>query len=360
MSVYKRKDRKNVYQVAYREPGSKRIIKIDFTGPNAKQDAEIFEQEIKLQKKKNPSKLASNESTLTLEKIVFLYIAATKPYKSKSSIKNESCHAKAILEHIGDVSVDDVTVKHLQKVKQDHLEKGISVSTFQRRWNLLRAAMNWAVDEEFIEANPLAGYKIKKPQREPILPPSTQEIQALFQASPPHLKRIILLVFYTGARPGPSELFNLQWQSVDLQNGWLYMLSANKGGKIWREIPIHEKLHSCLSAWKEEDNRLNLNTDHVIHFRNRPVQSIKKSWAKAKENAGIKRQLRPYDLRHAFITSAIDAGADVQAVANMAGHSDMKTTLEHYRHIKSEVKKTSIDRLPNVDLVEQNGGTKGG
>ena len=358
MSVYKRKDCKNVYQVAYREPGTKRIIKVDFTGPNAKHDAEVYEQEIKLQKKKDPSRLITQDPAPTLEKIIFLYITATRPYKSKISIKNEIYHAQAVLEHIGDITVDDVTVKDLQRIKQDHLEKGISISTFRRRWDLIRSALNWAVNEEYIESNPLQGYKVKKPQKDPILPPSTQEIQTLLKVSPFHLQRVILLTFYTGARPGPSELFSLQWKTVDLEGGWMLILSASKGNKIWREIPIHKNLQEHMFSWKKTD--AGLNTDNIINYRNKPVRSIKKAWVKAKENAGITRELRPYDLRHAFITSAIDAGADVQAVASMAGHSDMKTTLEHYRHIKSEIKKSSIDRLPDVDFVEQNRGTKEG
>ena len=72
MSVHKRPDRKNVYRLAWREPASQKILKKDFSRPNAKHDAEVFDQEVKLQKKKDPAKLISQEPAPDLNKIVSL------------------------------------------------------------------------------------------------------------------------------------------------------------------------------------------------------------------------------------------------------------------------------------------------
>ena len=358
MSVHKRKDC-NSYQVIWREPGSGQLRRKHFSGPNAKKDAEIYDKEIKLKKAKDPKSLiGEQDDTLTVGKIISLYISYTKPYKSATSVKMELYHIKEIAGTLGEVPIDALEASHVQKAKRDHMERGVSMSTFRRRWDIVRSALNWAVNEGYISANPLAGYQVKKPSREPVLPPSPEELQALLEHSPQHLQRVILLAYYTGIRPGPSELFNLQWRTVDLKNGWLQVLSANKGNFTWREIPIHEGLLEELVQWNEYD--ISKKVSWVIHYRGKPVKSIKSSWKKAKQKAGIERELRPYDLRHAFITSALDAGADVQAVSSMAGHSDMKTTLEHYRHIKSEIKKSSMDRLPDLNFnVIQNRDTKG-
>lgn len=358
MSVSKRKDCKNTYQVIWREPGSGKIRREHFSGPNAKKDAEIYDREIKLQKAKDPAVLlADQEESPSLGKIISLYITYTKPYKSETSVRMELYHVKEIVRLVGNVPVDSLETSHIQSAKRDHMEREISMSTFRRRWDIIRSALNWAVNEGYISSNPLAGYRVKKPSKEPILPPSPEELQALLKHSSEHLRRAIILAYYTGARPGPSELFGLQWRTVDLKGGWIQILSANKGNQVWREIPIHEDLAEQLARWREEDSRTGISW--VIHYRGRPVKSVRSSWREAKRKAGIERKLRPYDLRHAFITSALDAGADVQAVSDMAGHSDMKTTLEHYRHIKSEVKRSSIDRLPKLSIdVIQNRDTK--
>ena len=47
-------------------------------------------------------------------------------------------------------------------------------------------------------------------------PPSVSELNALLRVAAPHIQRVILLGIYTGARIGPSELFSLKWDDVDL------------------------------------------------------------------------------------------------------------------------------------------------
>ena len=50
-------------------------------------------------------------------------------------------------------------------------------------------------------------------------PPSVSELNALLRVAAPHIQRVILLGIYTGARIGPSELFSLKWDDVDLTRG---------------------------------------------------------------------------------------------------------------------------------------------
>ena len=357
MSVHRRKDRKNTYQVVWREPGSGQIKRKNFSGPNAQHDAEVYDQEIKLQKLKNPAQLIDSEPGPDLNKVLSLYLSATRPHKSVRSIHNELLHIQPFINLVGDVPIDKLGPEHMQKVKKDHFERGNSIATFRRRWNIVRAALNWAVNEGYIETNPLRNYQVKNaPQLSPILPPSPQEIHALLQVAAPHLQRVILLTYYTGARPGPSELFGLRWETVDLTNGWIQLLSAAKETSGWRPVPIHEELDLWLRQWMEMDSKKS--TPWVIHYRGKPVGSIKKAWHKAKKDAQISRRIRPYDLRHAFVSSSLDAGADLQAISAVAGHSNVKTTLEHYRHIKSEMKRSAVSRLPGLQVGVQSGDTK--
>ena len=49
---------------------------------------------------------------------------------------------------------------------------------------------------------------------------------------------------------------------------------------------------------------------HIVNYYGRPIKSIKKSWKAALEKAKITRRIRPYDLRHHFVTRALENGAD--------------------------------------------------
>ena len=50
--------------------------------------------------------------------------------------------------------------------------------------------------------------------------------------------------------------------------------------------------------------------------------------------AGVE-QITPHQLRHYFATHTLSNGADVKAVSEMLGHSDVGITLEIYHHVNA-------------------------
>lgn len=55
--------------------------------------------------------------------------------------------------------------------------------------------------------------------------------------------------------------------------------------------------------------------------------------------AGIRalgRRVHPHELRGVYATFLIDNGVPVAVVANLLGHADIKTTLEHYHKLNAE------------------------
>lgn len=117
----------------------------------------------------------------------------------------------------------------------------------------------------------------------------------------------------------------------------------------YRDLPLRGDLLRLLGKWATDDSG---RAETIVNYNFKPIKSIKRSWATAKEKAGITRRLRPYDLRHAFATRSIDAGADIKAVVEMMNHSDPSMILKHYHHTKQETKRAILDPLPGLPCMD--------
>ena len=166
--------------------------------------------------------------------------------------------------------------------------------------------------------NPVRDYKKPDNDYEVIDPPTEEDAQKILEAATPTLARAYVLAFYMGLRPGAVELLTLTWPSVNFRRETILVISADKGGADRRHVPIHEDLLPILKAWKKADAN---DQGHIIHYRGKPITKLQKSWERALAKAGIKRRIRPYDLRHHFITRALEEGGDLKALSEVVGSS---------------------------------------
>lgn len=217
----------------------------------------------------------------------------------------------------------------------------------------IQAVLNWAAETELIAHNPIAGMKRPKFKRHEFRPPDRKEVESILVHAKEHVKRAILIMYYLGTRPGQCETFSLKWMDCDFKSKEMRVESAEKGGIDVRYNPIRPDLMRHLKKWYLADGQNS--AGNIVHYHGKPVKSIKKAFATAKDDAGIKRNLRLYDFRHAFATNALKAGADPKAVAYCLGHKQESTTREHYQFVDSDLKKETVDLLPRVAVKTKKG-----
>ena len=222
-------------------------------------------------------------------------------------------------------------------------------STIRARLAVIRTCYRWAVAGGLLPSNPLSNLKLPSAKPWDGAPPTRQEIARIFRAAPEHLRRVIVLGLTTGARIGPSELFRLKWENVKLDEGYIAMPQASKGAKSKiRRIPIRPDLRCFLEQWLATKG----SDEDVISFRGKPLKSVHGAWRQALIRAGIKRRIRPYDLRHAFATEALEAGADLKAIIELMGHANERMIIRHYRHVNAKSLQTAINRSKALNLGE--------
>lgn len=162
--------------------------------------------------------------------------------------------------------------------------------------------------------------------------------------------RALALSYYTGLRPGRTELFPLTWDQVDWGLRVINIVSAKKGGLRYRSVPIHDAFFSVLRAWYEKDRRPD---GPIVHYRGKPISSIKNSFRRAKRKAGITRKLPPYAFRHAFATHVLGEGGDLKSTSEILGHSRPDITTRVYQHTNLTLHRTAVNKLPVLpDLLE--------
>lgn len=247
--------------------------------------------------------------------------------------------------------IEELTASHIIQFMQAMKTSGKAASTVTRAQVAIRSFCKFLTAEGVLAADPTAAMGTPKPKRKLPAVLTTEEIERLLSApsaqSPAGLRdRAMLEVLYaTGMRV--SELVGLDVGSVHPGMGFVRVIG--KGSKE-RIIPLGRMAISSLQEYltygrpklhkgaKAED-ALFLN-----HLGTRMTrQGFWKIIKKYAQEAGVTKELTPHTLRHSFATHLLEGGADLRAVQEMLGHSDISTT-QIYTHVAKTKLKEVYDR----------------
>ncbi|MDL1970681.1 MAG: site-specific integrase [Candidatus Desulfofervidaceae bacterium] len=340
MAVVKKKDGR--WFCVFYDDNGKQVWKSFGRGVEAKKAAQAFDYEIKAKKKKNIA-------ITSTPKIDITHLAQEYLDTKRKSLHPHTTNKIIFLINeivapiISGKNITSLTKRDLLQIIKKLEERNLSQATINRYIAYLQAILNWGVKHDFIPHNPFAGYK--KPKEEPYKTPiiTPQEFQKLLTVAPEHLSWALFVEFYTGCRPGTTELFALKWEDINWEQQTL-TIYGHKTKKI-RTVFLNDAFFEML-----KEKYQNRDSEYIISYKGKPVKSLKRSWATAKKKAGITKRLRLYDLRHAFATYMIAHGADVKAVSDMLGHSNTEITVNRYYQLVEDLKKKAVQLLPVFNL----------
>lgn len=343
------KARGKFWEVYWRNPFTKKIeAKLFSKEPEAVKHNDLIKYRLKHERESfKPQDFAQDEDTIeSFQALAMRYLTERK--MADSTKRDSLYHLKLFWELVGNPKVSEIDKKLMKKFERlCRSERDLKQRTIHRKVSIVKSALNWGVSEGYIETHNLVAYKCEKGEDTQIVPPSPDEVIAIYNAAPPHLQRVISISFMFGLRVGSSELFKLKWSDFDLKRQLAHVPASKKNkGLTYRRVDIRDDFVKKLRKWQKEDTTLDI--EYVINWKAKPVTTIKRSWKTALKNAGIKRRIRPYDLRHAFATEALAAGADIKSVAEIMGHADTSMIHKHYQHVLDKQKKAAVESLPNV------------
>jgi site-specific recombinase XerD len=204
----------------------------------------------------------------------------------------------------------------------------------------------YAVDEDVIGRNPAAAV------RRPRVGDESQstgldrnELTALIEAArldAPRSAALVLLLALNGLRV--SEALNASAGDLDTERGHHVLRIVRKGGKR-AIVPLAPRTAEAIATYLGGRvdgplfvTRSGRSLDQAAVWRLLRRLAISAVPAKA-------GSIHPHDLRHAFVTLALDAGASLRDVQDAAGHADPRTTRRYDRA------RYNLDKHPTYALA---------
>src|SRR5437899_293318 len=218
---------------------------------------------------------------------------------------------------------------------------------------VLHAIFAMAERREYRDGNPVSRTKAPKyDARQPVILSAAEYQRLLEQCVDPTLRLYALVLGETGARD-ESEALWLRWEDVDLEGGFLRIVSGRNGHRTKsgkdRWTPMTPTLVAAMrdhfaahrlsgrSEWVFHHNRTRR------HYREADrIKSLRTAVLAAARRAKVPAGWHLHDLRHRRVTTWLAEGRDVVKVKEAVGHSDLKTTMG-YMHLAREHLRTLVE-----------------
>lgn len=221
-------------------------------------------------------------------------------------------------------------------------------STANRVWNVLRAILNFALQNRKVDSDDawsrVKSFRAVDASRDRFL--SEEELIRLVNVAEPGFRELLSGGIHTGCRYG--ELVGLKVKEVGTENGTIFISDSKSGHP--RHVPLTTNgieffrsmiagrkseelvfLHSNGSPWKQSDNQ-------------RPM-------VRACKAAEIE-YLSFYEAsRHSYAANMVRLGVPLHVIAKAMGHADSRMVIKHYGHLAPDYLGKEIrEKTEGMDL----------
>jgi len=156
---------------------------------------------------------------------------------------------------------------------------------------------------------------------------------------------IVNLLLYTGIRKG--ELLGLRIHDIDFMGKTLFINKDTSKSKKSRYIPLNPILENQLKQYLQALKNLNIHTEKLlISQRNYAPLSEHglKHWVERyRKKSGVAFHLHRF--RHTFACTLAKNNANMLAIRNLLGHTNLTMTERYLRSIQSESSRSFINDL---------------
>ena len=262
-----------------------------------------------------------------------------------------------LITYLIDFEVSDITeiqYIHLNNYMTLLRNEGKANSTISRHLAAFRGFFRYLEQIRALDYNPCK--RISTPKKQVHMPSiMTLDEVELFLKQPDNSykglrdKAMLEVLYATGIRV--SELINLTISDVNIPLGYLQCQTPKKA----RIIPIGKTCSQSIKKYLTESRHKFLHEEKqtealFLNYQGRKLTrqgfwKIVKGYAHC---AKIDKVITPHMLRHSFASHMVQNGADLNAVKEMMGHSDIASTQLYLNHKNHKIKEEYLKAHPRA------------
>lgn len=210
--------------------------------------------------------------------------------------------------------------------------------TYNRLMTIVRAALNGAVQAEWLDRAPKISRR--KPPARSFRWLTRQEWTRLRAELTPHLQRMADFSITTGLRW--SNVANLTWDQVSLERKLVSIGAGEAKGRKALSIPLSPKALAALRRGAGQRKGL------VFPYEGRALTSPKTGWNAAVKRAGI-APVRWHDLRHTWASWHVQNGTELPVLKELGGWASLEQVMIYAHLAPSHVAKFAA----NADVAKR-------
>ena len=298
-----------------------------------------------------------------LDKWLTEYVPGTVRESTLRSYRNiAERHIKPVL---GDKPVAFITATDVQKLYSRLRKQGrakshpaygheLADSTVGRIHCLFHEAMEAAVKEHLISANPTKGAVVPKGVKKEMRVLGSEQLAAFMEQidAEEHWRDFFYTELTTGLRRG--EICGLKWSDFDEESGRLNIrrtITVRNGAATEGETKTGKGRRSFYlpvsTANMLRERKRTAQTQWIFPDPLKPELPVAPNLAyrtmkELLRKAGLP-DIRFHDLRHTFATHALQSGVDAKTLSGILGHTNASFTLDTYTHVTTDMQKRASD-----------------
>lgn len=283
------------------------------------------------------------------------YLPNTEPNKSdRSNWREKGLFENWIEPTIGNLKLIDVSILHMENIKQAMTDKKQSARSIRYALAVVRQVFNYAkFVKTFAGQSPVENVKFPQADNKRLRFLTKEEAEKLLselKRRSSQLYEIALVSLRTGARA--DEIFSLKWADVDLNKGTLTLWDTKNTRT--RMALITQDIKDILTEKRNDEIK---STDLVFPGREGvKIVEISSSFRRAVEDLGLNKGITDrrmkvvfHSLRHTYASWLVESGQDLYTIKQLLGHSSISMT-ERYSHVSNNSLQNAVTKLDQVVL----------